>query len=314
MGLRAAGAAGRRPPWRRHRLHDPLGRGSREWSEGGARHGSGQACFNPSRRSRAGIVIAVSSASLIRIRRNGIVPLVLATGVLKQTQGIPQFQLSTKLVRGPIDMVSSGDSQDSSRSREQARPSQVAVSSAHGSTYAASTARDITHHGSLPLITLSPVRPACPVQPGEHSCRPSPPCSSSAGSRPLHPGGPPSGSPGPLPLWVPVPSPYYTSTGAACLGRDPPPPPSPLRHPSPHGPSGPLKRTPVSLEALSWVLVTALLGRLVSTRTRALANPDGGAAPMPPLVEASAAVEQCCPRRLRRVGRSVVEHDSIPSA
>jgi hypothetical protein len=40
---RAAGAAGRRPPSRSHRLHDPLGRGSREWSEGGARHRSGQA-------------------------------------------------------------------------------------------------------------------------------------------------------------------------------------------------------------------------------------------------------------------------------
>ncbi len=46
-------------------------------------------CFNPSCRSRAGLVRAASSASLIRIRRNDIVPLVLATGVLKQAQGKP---------------------------------------------------------------------------------------------------------------------------------------------------------------------------------------------------------------------------------
>jgi hypothetical protein len=77
--------------------------GTRGWSEGGSRHRSGQAdvdvtksrdqamCFKSSRRSRAGIVIAVSSASLIRIRPgcNDIVPLVLATRVLKQTQGKP---------------------------------------------------------------------------------------------------------------------------------------------------------------------------------------------------------------------------------
>jgi hypothetical protein len=40
---RAAGAAGRRPPSRSRRPHAPLGRGSRGWSEGGARHRSGQA-------------------------------------------------------------------------------------------------------------------------------------------------------------------------------------------------------------------------------------------------------------------------------
>ena len=39
---RAAGAAGRRLP-SSHRLPDPIGPGSREWSEGGARHRSGQA-------------------------------------------------------------------------------------------------------------------------------------------------------------------------------------------------------------------------------------------------------------------------------
>ena len=39
---RAAGAAGRRLH-SSHRLPDPIGPGSREWSEGGARHRSGQA-------------------------------------------------------------------------------------------------------------------------------------------------------------------------------------------------------------------------------------------------------------------------------
>ena len=38
---RAAGAAGRRLP-SSHRLPDPIGLGSREWPEGGARHLSGQ--------------------------------------------------------------------------------------------------------------------------------------------------------------------------------------------------------------------------------------------------------------------------------
>jgi hypothetical protein len=112
----AAGAACQHQQLRSHWLHNPFG------AEGAV---SGL-------RSRAGI----TSSSFVSIAYSNKEQRFSAVGPINQTiktgsGKTPAVQFSTKLVCGSIELVSSGDSQHSSRSSEQARESQVSVSNAH---------------------------------------------------------------------------------------------------------------------------------------------------------------------------------------